>query len=224
MLFGTGWKFKFSYFWTAMLPSYVVYLLKNQAYLRCLKFQFMLNEMEFAVSFLFLICAILIVMSLCSIIYLFYVISEVGRKSTGFSGIKINFNENVLSSNEGTQKEKIVDSNGIYIINPNLIEYLLSTLLVSGTLGTDLSNSEMIGAIVFILFQLLLFLYMNNSSTSVPNLVLMLCRKDIIVIDDIYLILVDRKLLKQRLTGVRELISFAPRDVRNRFYVFRQEE
>ncbi|WP_248719280.1 hypothetical protein [Convivina intestini] len=61
-----------------------------------------------------------------------------------------------------------------------------------------------------------------NSSDAVPNIILVLMKQDTIVIEDKYWILMNRKDLMYRLTGIKRIVPFASTDTRNRLYVVQE--
>ena len=212
MFFGTNFLFKVCYFWTAMLPAYIIILLKKHDELKCLSLNFFNNSfyIEAIVVFGF------IIFTLFALYYLLYKINKLKRKKTGQLETTINFN--IEKDKNGT-----VVNYGIYTVNPNLMEYLLSIVIASGITSLDLSQSLYVQLFVFVSVQLLLLLYVLNSSDPIPNLLLVLCRKDIVSVEDRFFIICDRSILKQRLYGLKIIIPFSSTDARNRLYVFKEE-
>jgi hypothetical protein len=103
------------------------------------------------------------------------------------------------------------------------MEYLLSIVVTSGITSLDLSQSLYIQLFIFVVVQILLLLYVLNSSDPIPNLLLVICRKDIVSVEDRLFIICDRSILKQRLYGFKKIIPFSSRDARNRLFVFKKE-
>ena len=212
MFFGTSFLFKVCYFWTAMLPAYIIFLSKkhDELKLMCLS----IFNISFSIEAILLL--VFIIFTLFSLFYLLCEIKITEEKKTGQLEITINFN--VEKDKNGT-----VDNYGLYTVNPNLMEYLLSIVVTSGITSLDLSQSLYIQLFIFVVVQILLLLYVLNSSDPIPNLLLVLCRKDIVSVEDRLFIICDRSILKQRLYGFKKIIPFSSRDARNRLFVFKKE-
>lgn len=212
MFFGTSFLFKVCYFWTAMLPAYIIFLLKkhDELKLMCLT----IFNISFSIEAILLLG--FIIFTLFSLFYLLCEINRKEEKKTGQLEITINFN--VEKDKNGT-----VGNYGFYTVNPNLMEYLLSIVVTSGITSLDLSQSLYIQLFIFFVVQILLLLYVLNSSDPIPNLLLVLCRKDIVSVEDRLFIICDRSILKQKLYGFKKIIPFASRDARNRLFVFKKE-
>ncbi|KXT92275.1 MULTISPECIES: hypothetical protein [Streptococcus] len=212
MFFGTNFLFKICYFWTAMLPAYIIILLKKHDELKCLS----LNFFNISISIEAILLPVFIIFTLFSLFYLLCKIKRTEEKKTGQLEITINFNVE-------KDKNDTVDNYGFYTVNPNLMEYLLSIVVTSGITSLDLSQSLYIQLFIFVVVQILLLLYVLNSSDPIPNLLLVICRKDIVSVEDKLFIICDRSILKQRLYGFKKIIPFSSRDARNRLFVFKKE-
>lgn len=212
MFFGTNFLFKICYFWTAMLPAYIIILLKKHDELKCLS----LNFFNISISIEAILLPVFIIFTLFSLFYLLCKIKRTEEKKTGQLEITINFNVE-------KDKNDTVDNYGFYTVNPNLMEYLLSIVVTSGITSLDLSQSLYIQLFIFVVVQILLLLYVLNSSDPIPNLLLVICRKDIVSVEDRLFIICDRSILKQRLYGFKKIIPFSSRDARNRLFVFKKE-
>lgn len=212
MFFGTNFLFKICYFWTAMLPAYIIILLKKHDELKCLS----LNFFNISISIEAILLPVFIIFTLFSLFYLLCKIKRTEEKKTGQLEITINFNVE-------KDKNDTVDNYGFYTVNPNLMEYLLSIVVTSGITSLDLSQSLYIQLFIFVVIQILLLLYVLNSSDPIPNLLLVICRKDIVSVEDRLFIICDRSILKQRLYGFKKIIPFSSRDARNRLFVFKKE-
>lgn len=212
MFFGTNFLFKICYFWTAMLPAYIIILLKKHDELKCLS----LNFFNISISIEAILLPVFIIFTLFSLFYLLCKIKRTEEKKTGQLEITINFNVE-------KDKNDTVDNYGFYTVNPNLMEYLLSIVVTSGITSLDLSQSLYIQLFIFFVVQILLLLYVLNSSDPIPNLLLVICRKDIVSVEDRLFIICDRSILKQRLYGFKKIIPFSSRDARNRLFVFKKE-
>lgn len=212
MFFGTNFLFKICYFWTAMLPAYIIILLKKHDDLKCLS----LNFFNISISIEAILLPVFIIFTLFSLFYLLCKIKRTEEKKTGQLEITINFNVE-------KDKNDTVDNYGFYTVNPNLMEYLLSIVVTSGITSLDLSQSLYIQLFIFVVVQILLLLYVLNSSDPIPNLLLVICRKDIVSVEDRLFIICDRSILKQRLYGFKKIIPFSSRDARNRLFVFKKE-
>ncbi|CON53622.1 Uncharacterised protein [Streptococcus pneumoniae] len=212
MFFGTNFLFKICYFWTAMLPAYIIILLKKHDELKCLS----LNFFNISISIEAILLPVFIIFTLFSLFYLLCKIKRTEERKTGQLEITINFNVE-------KDKNDTVDNYGFYTVNPNLMEYLLSIVVTSGITSLDLSQSLYIQLFIFVVVQILLLLYVLNSSDPIPNLLLVICRKDIVSVEDKLFIICDRSILKQRLYGFKKIIPFSSRDARNRLFVFKKE-
>ena len=212
MFFGTNFLFKICYFWTAMLPAYIIILLKKHDELKCLS----LNFFNISISIEAILLPVFIIFTLFSLFYLLCKIKRTEEKKTGQLEITINFNVE-------KDKNDTVDNYGFYTVNTNLMEYLLSIVVTSGITSLDLSQSLYIQLFIFVVVQILLLLYVLNSSDPIPNLLLVICRKDIVSVEDRLFIICDRSILKQRLYGFKKIIPFSSRDARNRLFVFKKE-
>ena len=195
-----------------MLPAYIIILLKKHDELKCLS----LNFFNISISIEAILLPVFIIFTLFSLFYLLCKIKRTEEKKTGQLEITINFNVE-------KDKNDTVDNYGFYTVNPNLMEYLLSIVVTSGITSLDLSQSLYIQLFIFVVVQILLLLYVLNSSDPIPNLLLVLCRKDIVSVEDRLFIICDRSILKQRLYGFKKIIPFSSRDARNRLFVFKKE-
>ena len=182
-----------------MLPAYIIILLKKHDELKCLS----LNFFNISISIEAILLPVFIIFTLFSLFYLLCKIKRTEEKKTGQLEITINFNVE-------KDKNDTVDNYGFYTVNPNLMEYLLSIVVTSGITSLDLSQSLYIQLFIFVVVQILLLLYVLNSSDPIPNLLLVICRKDIVSV-------------KQRLYGFKKIIPFSSRDARNRLFVFKKE-
>ena len=195
-----------------MLPAYIIILLKKHDELKCLS----LNFFNISISIEAILLPVFIIFTLFSLFYLLCKIKRTEEKKTGQLEITINFNVE-------KDKNDTVDNYGFYTVNPNLMEYLLSIVVTSGITSLDLSQSLYIQLFIFVVVQILLLLYVLNSSDPIPNLLLVICRKDIVSVEDRLFIICDRSILKQRWYGFKKIIPFSSRDARNRLFVFKKE-
>ncbi|CAH1851228.1 hypothetical protein R077811_00250 [Convivina intestini] len=159
MFFGTKWSFKFSYFWTSMIPAYIIFILRIFSELSdtVLKIYwpigsqrtiFILRELQWVVLYIFTIISVI------SIFVLFHFIKIKRNKIKATRIIEINFNDfDKTPYKNGQSNILCVETHGFYKVNPNLIGYLLGTVFSSGTLSFSWSNSILIKILIFLLFN-----------------------------------------------------------------------
>ncbi|EMC43331.1 hypothetical protein [Streptococcus mutans] len=209
MFFGTKSWFKISYFWTSMIPAYIIFLARTYSELEKNN-----KNIGLAISLTFVIF---------SMIMIFMLLNSIKKQILKFQGtkeIEVNFNPfRSTSQKEGVSNVPRIETEGFYKINSGLISYLLGTVFSSGTLSFVSSNSIVTKFTVFIVVQLLIWFYVQNSSDSVPNIILLIFGKDLVSVNDKYWILMNRSDLKNNLTGIKTIVPFASTDSRNRLYV-----
>lgn len=214
MFFGTKWHFKFSFFWTSMIPAYIIFLTRIFSGLQCIN-----KQLAYGVLIGYLL------VTSTSLLVLKQSIKNKRDKRRATKEIIINFNPNKNNEQSiGINNVPIVETGGFYKVNSGLISYLLGTVFSSGTLSFVSSDSILIKIIIFLIVQTLIWLYVMNSSDSVPNIALVLLKKDLVSINDKYWILTDRHLLKEQLVGAKKIVPFASTDSRNRLFVFQNKE
>lgn len=229
MFFGTRKMFKFSYYWTSMIPAYIIFIARIFSELQETKLHLSINVLKkiFNIEikkFGWIMVGLFVLVSIFCVFRLYQLISKTQKKQRATKEIEVNFNE-MISQNQTNGASNIlrVETNGFYKINPGLISYLLGTVFSSGTLSFVSSNSLIIKVFIFLVVQLLIWLYVMNSSDSVPNIILVLLRMDLVSINDKYWILINRKMMMYQLTGVKTIVPFASTDARNRLYVLQRE-
>ncbi|MCY7115493.1 hypothetical protein [Streptococcus mutans] len=206
MFFGTRIWFKISYFWTSMIPAYIIFLARTYSELG--------ENIGLTISIIF------VIFSVAMIITLLVSIKKQISKFQGTKEIEVNFNPfRSTPQKEGVSNVPRVETEGFYKVNPGLISYLLGTVFSSGTLSFVSSNSIITKFTVFIVVQLLIWFYVQNSSDSVPNIILLVFGKDLVSVNDKYWILMTRNNLRNNLTGIKTIVPFASTDARNRLYV-----
>lgn len=230
MFFGTSVKFKISYFWTSMIPAYIIFIARTYSELQTIIIDEKIHILQYIFNFYcdnlgrkIIIAFLILSMAFCMLLR--QELSTKKQKMTGTRCIKINFNDRTNESKKNNPSNfPVIETSGFYKVNPGLINYLMGTVFSSGTLSFVSSNSIVVKLFVFFIVQILIWTYVQNSSDSVPNIIMVIFKKDLVSINDRYWILVERKQLKTRLTGIKRIVPFASTDARNRLYIIQEDD
>lgn len=205
-----------------MIPAFIIFLsrMSNDPYFAYDHsfFEIEIIDNKFYINRILCFWFVYTVVSILLTVYLIWHIKKTIKSKTGFNERKVNFSDSKTQIKQ-TSALPIIETGGFYKVNSGMISYLLGTVFGSGTLSFVNVHSFLTKWTIFIVIQLFIYYFEINSSDSIPNIVIMIFRYDLISIENKYWVIVPREVSKNSLKGIQQIQSFGKTDSRNRLYM-----